>query len=307
LSIENRTLKASFPAASIFKIITASAALEKYGLSPEMELGYTGANYTLYKKNLFNENPRWARWISLRQAFSKSINIFFGRMTLKFMQPGDLIEFAEKYNFNKPLNADFPVEYSSASLSSEDQYQVAEVASGFNSKNTLSPVHGAMLAAAIANDGNMPAPYMIESLVKDDGSAVYMAKVLQLGQPISMATATQLRSMMSDTVETGTSRKSFKELTKKKSFNVIEMGGKTGSLMGSNPKGKTDWFVGFGRLGPRMIAVAAVTVNKNQWKVKSSYIAQKLIREYFETQATTITSHYQNRNKEGKAKVGLNN
>jgi hypothetical protein len=122
-----------------------------------------------------------------------------------------------------------------------------------------------------------------------------------------MATATKIRSMMTDTVETGTSRKSFKELTKKKSFDVIEMGGKTGSLMGTSPKGKTDWFVGYGRLGPRMIAVAAVTVNKDQWRVKSSYIAQKIIREYFENQATMITSHYSNRSKEGKTKVGLNN
>jgi cell division protein FtsI/penicillin-binding protein 2 len=306
-SIENRTMKATFPAASIFKIVTASAAIEKYGLSPEMELGYTGSNYTLYKKNLFNDDPRWARWISFREAFSKSINIFFGKLTLKFMQPTDLIDFAERFNFNKSLNADFPVEYSSASINVEDQYEVAEVASGFNSKNTLSPVHGAMLAAAIANDGNMPAPYVIDGLFKEDGSTLYKAKILHLGQPITMSTATKLRSMMTDTVETGTSRKSFKELTKRKSFDVIEMGGKTGSLMGANPKGKTDWFVGYGRLGPRMIAVAAVTVNKNQWRVKSSYIAQKIIREYFENQATMITSHYSNRAKEGKTKVGLSN
>jgi cell division protein FtsI/penicillin-binding protein 2 len=306
-SIENRTMKAGFPAASIFKIVTASAAIEKYGLSPEMELGYTGSNYTLYKKNLFNDDSRWARWISFREAFSKSINIFFGKMTLKFMQPSDLIDFAERFNFNKPLNADFPVEYSTAALNSQDQYQVAEVASGFNSTNTLSPVHGALIAATIANDGNMPAPYIVEGLFREDGSTLYKAKTFQLSQPISMATAMKLRSMMTDTVETGTSRKSFKELTKRKSFDVIEMGGKTGSLMGTNPKGKTDWFVGYGRLGPRMIAVAAVTVNKNQWRVKSSYLAQKLIREYFEMQATMLTSHYSNRSKEGKAKVGLNN
>jgi cell division protein FtsI/penicillin-binding protein 2 len=307
-SIENRTMKATFPAASIFKIVTASAAIEKYGLSPEMELGYTGANYTLYKKNLFNDNPRWARWISFREAFSKSINIFFGKMTLKFMQPNDLIDFAERFNFNKPLNADFPLESSTAALDVEDQYQVAEVASGFNSKNTLSPVHGALLAATIANDGNMPAPYIVEGIFKEDGSTLYKAKTLQLGQPISMATATKLRSMMTDTVETGTSRKSFKELTKKKSFDVIEMGGKTGSLMGANPKGKTDWFVGYGRLGPRMIAIAAVTVNKSQWRVKSSYLAQKIIREYFEAQATVVTSHYLNRNKEDRGtKIGLSN
>ncbi len=111
---------------------------------------------------------------------------------------------------------------------------------------------------------------------------------------------------MNDTVESGTSRKSFKELTKKKTFAVLEMGGKTGSITGQNPKGKTEWFVGYGKLGTRMIAVATVVVNKEFWTVKPSFVAQKLIKTYFEKQATIITSAFKDEKKKNNNSKSTN-
>lgn len=289
-SAENWAMKATFPAASIFKIITASAAIEKYNVSPDMELGYTGGNYKLYKRDLFNENQRWARLISFRDAFARSINIFFGKLTLKFMHGDDLMSYAQKYYFNKDLSGDIPFEAGKAILLSKEPYHVAEVASGFNSLNTLSPVHGAVIASAIINDGVMQSPYLVESLMRPNGSSVYKASPYTLDNPITLATAEKLRDLMNQTIERGTSRKAFKELTKAKKFSMVEAGGKTGSLNGTNPKGKTDWFVGYGRLGTKMLAISVVTVNKTTWKVKSSYVAQRLIKKYFHDEVILSTA-----------------
>ncbi|MEY4616439.1 MAG: hypothetical protein RJB66_1399 [Pseudomonadota bacterium] len=289
-SVENWAMKASFPAASIFKIVTASAAIEKYNVSPDMELGYTGGNYKLYKRDLFNENQKWARLISFRDAFARSINIFFGKLTLKFMHADDLMSYAQKFYFNKDLAGDIPFEAGKAVLLSKEPFHVAEVASGFNSLNTLSPVHGAVIASAIVNDGVMQSPYMVETLMRPNGSAVYKAAPFTLENPITLATAEKLRDLMNQTIERGTSRKAFKELTKAKKFSIVEAGGKTGSLNGTNPKGKTDWFVGYGRLGTRMLAISIVTVNKTTWKVKSSYLAQRLIKKYFKDEVILSTA-----------------
>jgi len=293
-SKENWALKASFPAASIFKIVTASAALEKYKVSPEMEMGYTGGNYKLYKKDLFNENERWARSITFKEAFARSINIFFGKLALKFMHADDLMTYAQKFYFNKDLKADMPVESGRALLTSVDPFHVAEVASGYNNQNTLSPVHGAMIASAIVNDGEMKSPYVVESLMRPDGTPVYKSMILSLESPISITTAKKLRDLMNETVEHGTSRKSFRELARVKEFSMVEAGGKTGSLNGLSPKGKTDWFVGYARLGTRMLAVSVVTVNKNYWKVKSSYVAQKLIRKHFKDEVILTSVRAEN-------------
>lgn len=293
-SHENWALKASFPAASIFKIVTASAAIEKYKVSPDMEMGYTGGNYKLYKRDLFNENERWARSITFKEAFGRSINIFFGKLALKFMHGDDLMTYAQKFYFNKDLLADMPAESGKALLSSADPFHVAEVASGYNNLNTLSPIHGALIASAIVNDGEMKSPYIVESLMKTDGTPVYKSKVLSLESPISIATAKKLRNLMSETVEHGTSRKSFRELARVKQFSLVEAGGKTGSLNGLHPKGKTDWFVGYARLGTRMLALSIVTVNKNYWKVKSSYIAQRLIRKHFKDEVILTSARVEN-------------
>ncbi len=286
----NWALKATFPAASIFKIVTASAAIEKYNVSPEMEMSYTGGNYKLYKRDLFNENERWARMMTFKEAFAKSINIFFGKLALKFMLPDDLLAYANKFYFNKDLAGDLPAEAGKATLLSHEPYHVAEVASGFNSVNTLSPVHGALIASAVVNDGMMPSPYVVESFVRANGTSVYKAAPYALENPISMTTARKLRDLMNETVEHGTSRKSFKELTRAKQFSIVEAGGKTGSLNGTNPKGKTDWFVGYARLGTRMLALSVVTVNKDYWKVKSSYVAQRLIKKYFKDEVIMSTA-----------------
>lgn len=288
---DNWALKATFPAASIFKIITASAAIEKYNVSPDLEIGYTGGNYKLYRRDLFNENQKWARWISFREAFAKSINIFFGKLALKFMHADDLMTYAQKFYFNRDLAGDMPAEAGKAVLVSSDPFHIAEVASGFNSRNTLSPVHGAMIASAIVNDGVMQSPYLVESLLRPNGTTVYKSGSYSLENPISMSTARKLRELMSETVEHGTSRKSFKELARAKQYSVVEAGGKTGSLNGTSPKGKTDWFVGYARLGTRMLAISVVTVNKTYWKVKSSYLAQRLIKKYFKDEVVLSTAN----------------
>ena len=67
---------------------------------------------------------------------------------------------------------------------------------------------------------------------------------------------------------------------RKRKFDDVEMGGKTGSLTGTNPKGKCDWFVGYARYGKHRIAVAALTVNEKKWRVKSSALASEFLAGY---------------------------
>src|SRR5690606_1405072 len=147
----NLALNATYPAASVFKIIPAAVALDKYNLESSLLIPFNGSAHTLYKKNVMSDTiNRWTRWISLKQAFALSVNTFFARLAFKKMEPQDLKEYAEKFQFNKPIITDFPVDVSTAIIPEEKSYELAEVASGFNRFNTLSPVQGAMIAAAIA-------------------------------------------------------------------------------------------------------------------------------------------------------------
>lgn len=277
-------LRATYPAASLFKIITASAAIEKAGVSPYHTIKFNGANYTLYKKNVMTDKQnRWTRKITLKDAFARSINTAFGRLSLETLEPADLLDFANRFMFNQAIPTDFDVEPGYAHVPSEKNYELTQVASGFNRLNRLSPVQGAMIAAAVVNGGKMLVPYLVDSMKNSDGEVFYKGEPLEKGYIMTADSAAQMRKMMEQTVIGGTSRKSFRQLVRDRRFREIEMGGKTGHLTGDNPKGRVDWFVGYATDDQnRKLAVAAITVNKKFWTVKSSYIGQYMFRTYFE-------------------------
>lgn len=280
----NLAVRASYPAASLFKIITASAAVEKAGITPYHTITFNGGNYTLYKKNVMSDKVnRWSRKITLKEAFARSINTAFGRLSLETLEPSDILDFANRFMFNQDIPADFDVEKGFASVPSEKNFELTEVASGYNKQNRISPIQGAMIAASVVNDGKMLIPYIIDKLKDAKGDVVYKGEPLEKGFVMTPESAAQIRQMMEQTVLGGTSRKSFRQLIKDRRFKEIEMGGKTGHLTGDNPKGRVDWFIGYANDDEsKRLAVAAITVNKKYWTVKSSYIGQFMFKSYFE-------------------------
>ncbi len=276
-------LRASYPAASVFKIITATAAIDKAGVHPGKTIRFNGGNYTLYKKNVMSEKiNRWTRTVTLRDAFSKSLNTAFGRLVLEELEPETLNEYANRYLFNQDIPTDFPVEKSVAFVPSEKNYELTQVASGFNRYNKLSPIVGAVIASAVVNDGNIVIPYIVDELIDEDGEVIYKGETLERGQIMTSTTADSMRELMEETVLSGTSRKSFRDLVRSKKFKEVQMGGKTGHLTGDNPKGRVDWFVGYAFDDENRIAIAALTVNEKKWTVKSAVVAQMMFKKYFD-------------------------
>jgi peptidoglycan glycosyltransferase len=278
----NLAIRATYPAASIFKVVTAATAVDKAGVSPEHRIAFNGGNYTLYKKNVLSDRiNRWTRFITLKDAFARSINTAFGRLSLESIEPQDLSEYARKFNFNQKIGSDFDVEMSTATVPAEKGFALTQVASGYNRFNTMSPVHGAMIASTIINNGQMTSPYLVKNIANEKNEIIYAGQTLIQGQVISTKSAEKVKLMMEQTVLAGTSRKSFKQFVRDRKFREVEMGGKTGHFSGTNPKGRNDWFVGYASDGDSKIAIAAITVNVKQWTVKSSALGEMMFRKYF--------------------------
>lgn len=305
---ENLALRATFPAASIFKVITAAAAVDKAGVSPQHKIAFNGGNYTLYKKNVLSDKVnRWTRFITLKEAFARSINTAFGRLSLESLEPQDISDYASRFMFNEMIPTDFTVQSSNATVPTEKGFALTEVASGFNRFNTLSPVHGAMIASTILNEGKMMVPYIVDSLTNDNGEQLYKAQALERGQVIRPESAEKVREMMEQTVLSGTSRKSFRRIVRDKKFREVEMGGKTGHFTGMNPKGRTDWFVGYASDGEDKIAIAAITVNIQKWTVKSSALGEMMFRKYFKNKIAEKEALLEEQRGPASKKVTSNN
>lgn len=280
---QSLALRATYPAASVFKIVTATTAIDKAGLTPGHTVQFNGGNYTLYRKNVLSDKTnKWTRSMTLKEAFARSINTVFGRLTLKNIEPTDLNEYAHRFMFNQIIPSDFPVDMSLATVPNEKTFELAEIASGYNKMNRMSPVQGAMIAGSIVNDGKMVIPFLIDELSDSTGQVIYRGEPLEKGYVMSEASAAKVKELMEQTILAGTSRSSFRPLVKNKKFREIEMGGKTGHLTGDNPKGRVDWFVGYAFDDSRRVSLAAITVNVKYWTVKSSYLGQSMFRKYFE-------------------------
>ncbi|NUN04585.1 MAG: penicillin-binding protein [Bdellovibrio sp.] len=278
----NLNLQATFPAASVFKVVTATAAVDKAGVTPEHKIRYNGGAYTLYKKNVLSDKvTRWTNVITLKDAFARSINTAFGRLSIENLHPEDLNEYATRFMFNQEIPADFPVDMGVAYIPPGKGFELAEAASGYNRNNRMSPVQGAMIAASVANDGQIVVPYLVSSITNSKGEKIYEGSTLTNGNIMTKESAAKVRELMEQTVTSGTSRRSFRPIVRDRKFREIEMGGKTGHLTGDNPRGRVDWFVGYALDQERKIAVAAMTVNKKFWTVKSAHLGQSMFRKYF--------------------------
>lgn len=289
---ENLALRGSFPAASIFKMVTASAAIDRKGTEPNSLIQFNGGSHTLYKRNVMSTAiNRWTRGVTLREAFARSFNTAFGRLALERMEPQDLDDYARRYGFNREIKGDLLFDQGVTEVPMEKNFRLAEIASGFNRTTKMSPLQGALIAAVIANDGKMPKVQMMEKVTQGE-QVVMTAKPETDFEVLTPAGNEKMKELMEETILSGTSRKSFKHLRRDRRFREVELGGKTGSLTGTNPRGKTDWFVGYamGDNGEKL-AIAAVTVHVHLWRVKSSILAQSVVRRHFRDMDNWVARH----------------
>jgi peptidoglycan glycosyltransferase len=273
------SLSATFPSASVFKVVTASAAIEEQKANPYTMISYSGRDHTLYKSQLKDKVGGWRRISSLKSAFAKSINTVFGRLGVFTVGKEPLKSFSSKFGYDEAIPAEFPI-LTSESAHPLDSFELAEMASGYTQHNLMSPIHGAMIAAAVANNGVMMQPYFLNGAYLKSGKAIYHSEPTVFSNVMSSATASEVRTLMKETVTAGTSRKVFRGFNKGK-FSQIEVGGKTGHLTDQKRNGRIDWFVGFAQYKGRKIAVSVLTMNKKYWTVKSAYLARRAIETAF--------------------------
>ena len=271
-----------FPAASIFKIVSAAAAVEQCGLTSDSKMRFNGYAHTLYKRQLKDVNNRYTNHITLRDSFAKSINPVFGKIGTLYLNKSQLEQYARQFGFNQAI--DFEVEFPASHLSIEDaSYNWAEIASGFNNTTTLSPLHGVLLAAAVVNNGEIVEPTVIDRITDASGQTLYRGVPKPLKQAIEPSTSAVLNDMMQATVRYGTARKIFRGSRKDRILSRLSIGGKTGSIFNRKHDLRFDWFVGFAEeiKGEKKLAVSVVVAHEEYIGIRAGQYARMIIRKHF--------------------------
>jgi len=260
-ALRGLTTKALFPAASVFKLVTATALLDA-GLGPD-DVGCAHGGKRHIQARLLEDSSADQTCLSLAEAMGRSANAVFAKLTHRYLRPAQLRAAAEALHFNRPFDFPVPTDVSLARVP-EDALGLATTGAGFGDVY-LSPLHGAMLASVAANRGLWRAPVLFEDQV-DPASVPERA--------LSEEQATALVRMMEETVTHGTARRFFRGPTLRTAV------GKTGSLADKPPLPYRDytWFVGFAPRDTPRVAVAAVVVNDVLWRIHAPWLAGEALR-----------------------------
>ena len=281
---ENLCIKADFPAASIFKSVSAAAALESAGFTPDRPVFFRGGKHTLYKSQLKETKGRYTSETSFRNSFASSINSVFGKLGIYDLGQDVIYEYANKFLFNQVIPFDLPVEVSSINVPVDD-FGLAEIASGFNKRTLISPLHAALLTSAVANNGIVMKPWLIGSILDESGDVLYQGRPSIMTLPISRKTAEDLKVLMRDTVFYGTCRKSFQALRRKKVFKNVELGAKTGTINDIKDQFKYDWLTAYAlpRNGTKAICIAVLGVHGEKLGIKANELGRYIINYHFKS------------------------
>lgn len=272
--------KNTFPAASVFKTVTAAAAIELANYRSESVVRHVGKKSTLYKYQLIKELSSFTE-LPFEEAYASSINPVFARIGMYVLGEDNIESYGRKIGFNAHIPFELPCD-TSLLIGTDSAFNLAELASGFNENTRLTPLHGAMIAGSICENGRMMHPTVVDSVIENDSVLLYKRDNEIWRTPLREGTARELRTMMQAVTHSGTARKSFRDVRRTSIFDSVEYGGKTGSV-DKDTTGRVDWFIGYARNPYRpkeRISVGIVTVHGAYWTVHSSYIAAEYFRVY---------------------------
>ncbi|MFH8451181.1 peptidoglycan D,D-transpeptidase FtsI family protein [Streptomyces fungicidicus] len=254
----NRALREVYPPGSTFKVLTAAAALEN-GLYDDAEqktdtpLPWTMPGTTTELKNEGNipcENA------TLREALRVSCNTVFGKVGSD-LGNDKMLEMAKKFGFTEEQ---FTPIRSSASVFSEDMAPSEVALSSIGQFNTAAtPLQMAMVSAAVANNGTLMKPYMVDELQSPGLDTIEKTDPEEMSKPMSAKNAQILQSMMETVVNEGTGTNAR--------IPGVTVGGKTGTAQHgeNNSENPYAWFISYAKSGDggSPVAVAVVIEDEN--------------------------------------------
>jgi peptidoglycan glycosyltransferase len=247
----NRAIARTYPPGSVFKLVTAAAALESGEYEPDTvvpgpaQLPLPGSTAVL--TNQSGGACGSDGTTTLTNALRISCNTAFGAVGIAL---GDdaLREQAEAFGYNSQPLAAFNAATSVFPADLDDS-QTAQAAIGqYDVRATA--LQTAMVSAGIANDGTVMEPYLIAEALAPDLATLQVTEPQERSDAVSRQTARELTDMMVDVVETGTGTNA--------AIAGVSVAGKTGTAERGEDDLPLAWFTSFAPTDSPQVAVAVV-------------------------------------------------
>lgn len=261
----SRASEGLYAPGSIFKLVVTSAILKNKLQDIEIECtGQVDVDGYVIKDSEGKAHGK----LTLEEALKHSCNSYFIKQGLKLGNSALLNE-AAKFRFNKGIQIDMNVS-TSVFPNKTGSKNVAEQSIG-QGEVLMTPLHAAMMAAAIANKGVMMQPYAVSSITNSKGSIIKEYKPKQLGQATDAATAAAINDLMVEVVKEGTGTKA--------KVSKVTVAGKTGTAEVGTDLRSHAWFVGFAPADKPRVAIAVLIENGGSGGSTAAPIASRVLKK----------------------------
>ncbi|WP_110240409.1 peptidoglycan D,D-transpeptidase FtsI family protein [Nocardioides gilvus] len=249
----NRAMGMRLPPGSVFKLVTAAAAMESEGYNADSRVP-GGNSYRLPGTSgpgglITNEGRDCGgNRVSFRQAMENSCNTTFSALAVE-VGAEEMLERAERFGFNQTYLEDIP---QATSVFPEGMGSAQTGQSGIGQFEVAStPLQMAMVAAGIANGGQVMKPYLVDELRTPSLAVLDKTDPEQFSQAVSASTARELTDLLVSTVDNGTARPA--------AIPGVKVAGKTGTAQsGVDDVPPYAWFVSFAPADNPEVAVAVM-------------------------------------------------
>ena len=271
----NRCLQGLYPPGSTFKVYTALSFIRQTMDYEEFRYNCTGQVGTGDGKKIRCYGGAVHGEVNLDSAFAKSCNTAFCKIGVKLNVAG-WRNLCESMYFNKALPFDtfssniskFPL----AATTEKGDIMQAAIGQG---EVLVTPLQNLLLVSAIANNGKLMKPYIVDRIESFDGKVLSETSPKDLGNPVSKNEAKVMHRLMRETVKTGTATSLYYGTPYKAA-------GKTGSA--EYKAGSTDshaWFVGYAKLNGKTLAVSIIVEGGGTGGAVAVPIAKRMFDVYF--------------------------
>lgn len=226
----NEVTEQTIEPGSTFKIFTLAAAIEEGVWAPNAT--YKSGSYKIFDRTIRDHNVVGWGNITYLEGFQRSSNV---SMAYLLNQIGEetFNEYIKLFGFGQKTGIDLPHEATGIIANAGP---VERITTTYGQGTTVTPIQMVQGMTAIANEGKMMQPFIIDKIVNPNtNDVVENHKEAEKKSPISAETAQQVKEILASTVtsEKGTAQK-FK-------LNGYTSAGKTGTAQISKPGGGYYW------------------------------------------------------------------
>lgn len=226
----NDLISTPFEPGSTVKMFTWASAIDA-GVYDGEEIYQSGkykVNPAVESVNDHNHGRGWGK-ISFDEGFRRSSNVAASKLVWDKLGPDKYLEYLQAFDFDKKTNIDLPGEVTGHLLYN---WPIEKLTTSFGQGTTLTPIQQMKAATAIANDGKMLQPYVVQKVIDSDTDEVIMEHdKTVVSEPISKEAANQVLDLL------GTVVNSKDGTGKPYRLDAYSVAGKTGTAQMPDPNG----------------------------------------------------------------------